>query len=134
MATIAKPLMDRVVKTEGCWRWLGSHSRGYSYAWRAGRMRLAHREVYELLIGPVPPGKQLDHLCRNRGCVNPNHLEPVSQRENMARGICWERNRSKTHCPHGHPYDAANTSYMKGSKRRRCLTCHRERERARRVS
>lgn len=133
MGTVAKSIMERVRQAEGCWEWLGAHSCGYAAVWRHGRMRPAHRVVYELLVGPIPPGKQLDHLCRNIGCVNPAHLEPVTQRENIARGRCWERNRSKTHCPSGHPYDERNTGYRANGKRR-CLTCHREQERKRRAA
>ncbi len=133
MGPIEPSPLGRVCIADGCWEWAGTHSRGYGMAWRDGRMQGAHRVVYEALVGPMPEGKQLDHLCRNRGCVNPAHVEPVGQHENMARGLCWERNRNKTHCPHGHPYDQPNTGYRQDG-RRRCLVCHREREWRRRAS
>lgn len=73
-----------------CWKWRGSVSElGYGAFWFDGAMRPAHRVTYELLIGPVPDGLELDHLCRNRGCVNPSHVEPVTHQENCARKPAW---------------------------------------------
>ena len=105
----------------------------------------AHRFAYEMLVGPIPEGLDLDHLCRVRHCVNPNHLEPVTRSENLRRGIrprlpqndrIGDKNRAKTHCPKGHPYDEANTlmHYWKreNSMRRLCRTCHRQGTRVRR--
>lgn len=101
---------------------------GYGYrriGGRGGRFVYIHRLAYEELIGPIPDGLQIDHLCRNRACYNPAHLEPVTQQENIRRGY-WAM---KTHCPRGHAYDVVNTQW-RGNKRR-CATCHREQERAR---
>lgn len=71
---------DRVVRSDGCWEWEGTHSpSGYSRVSFQGRQLQAHRVAYELTLGPVPAGLDLDHLCRNRGCVNPGHLEVVAQ-------------------------------------------------------
>jgi hypothetical protein len=82
----------RVVKSDGCWTWLGTHTGpGYAQTTEGGRKIGVHRVVYELLIGPIPPGLELDHLCRNRACINPEHLEPVTHSENMRRAYQWKR-------------------------------------------
>jgi hypothetical protein len=109
----------------GCWEWLAYRDRkGYGVF---GRQR-AHRVAYELLVGPIPDGLQIDHLCRNPSCVNPDHLEPVTLVENTRRGIAWQvagaKNAAKTHCPTGHPYDDANTLILSRG-RRDCRTCQR---------
>lgn len=85
-ATLAR-IMRRITFGD-CWEWSGSviKSTGYGQVWADGTNHLAHRVVYELLIGPIPEGLQLDHLCRNRRCVNPEHLEPVTGKENIRRG------------------------------------------------
>ena len=89
----------------------------------------AHRYAYEELVGPIPEGLQLDHLCRNRSCVNPDHLEPVTCRENLRRGETLNAaNLAKTHCPAGHPYAGENLSITaKGF--RECIECGRTRSR-----
>jgi hypothetical protein len=85
---------------------------------------LAHRFAYEHLIGPIPTGLQLDHLCRNGKCINPWHLDPVPSRVNNNRADAALGIRSRrTHCPYGHPYDEENTSHRNG--RRHCKTCAR---------
>jgi hypothetical protein len=81
---------------------------------------MAHRLSYEHHVGPIPDGLQIDHTCRNRKCVNPEHLEPVTNAENTTRQDHAERR--KTHCPKGHPYDEANT-YVDPSGARRCRAC-----------
>src|SRR5580698_2584776 len=75
-----------VEKTESCWNWKGGKTNGYGCFQIAKVNFRAHRLAYELLRGPIPTGLHLDHLCRNRSCVNPDHLEPVTQRENTLRG------------------------------------------------
>lgn len=113
----------------GCWIWLGSRDRaGY------GRIlvkehekyanRHAHRIAYQEFVGSVPEGLELDHLCRVRACVNPDHLEPVTRRENLRRSPLTPG--SRTHCPQGHPYTPENTylwTDKNGSERRHCRTC-----------
>lgn len=90
------------------------------------RGQQAHRVAYELFVAEIPEGFDLDHLCRNRGCVNPDHLEPVTRRENLLRGeTIPARNARITHCPQGHPYDAENTR-IRPCGRRRCAACNRE--------
>lgn len=121
---------SKVVKSDGCWRWLGApQPDGYALIKIAHQMRPAHKVAYEYTIGAVPDGLQLDHLCRNRGCVNPAHLEPVTARENTMRSpiALGALNARKTHCPQGHPYDESNTVVT--SSRRTCRICNAEKQR-----
>lgn len=107
----------------GCWEWLGhKNDRGWG---RFGGQQ-AHRVAFEIWVGPIPVGLTIDHLCRNRGCVNPDHLEAVSTAINVLRGeTITAANLAKTHCPQGHPYDEQNTLAQGG--RRYCRECMRER-------
>ena len=73
-------------------------------------------------MGPIPKPLTIDHLCRNRACVNPDHLEPVTHAENVSRGFINRVNSAKTHCPQGHAYDAANT-HRDAANRRHCRRC-----------
>lgn len=120
-------LWAKVDSSGDCWEWTGAKKQGFGYglAWFDGKLRRAHRVFYEVLVGPIPPGRDLDHLCRNQSCVNPAHLEPVSHRENVLRGVGPSaRNAAKTHCKHGHPFDAANT-LIRSNGHRACRTCKR---------
>jgi len=111
----------------GCWIWTAWLSDGYGLIKNDGRTIIAHRLAYELYKGPIPDGLELDHLCRNRCCVNPDHLEPVTRQANILRGmgLCAE-NAKKTHCSNGHPYDEKNTYVRKRvSGGRACRTCGR---------
>lgn len=130
-------LLDRLAAkfaiSDECWEWTASKTPGgYGRIFADGRKVYAHRAVYEAVVGPIPEGFQIDHLCRNRGCVNPDHLEPVTRRENLLRGVGFVAvNAAKTHCPKGHPYDEENT-YQTPTGRRVCRTCMRETDRRRR--
>lgn len=99
---------------KGCWNWTGKLVRGYG--WLSGTY--AHRASYELFVGPIPDGLQIDHLCVNRRCVNPRHLEPVTGAENMRRVA--ER---RTHCKHGHEFTPENT-YDRPASGRQCRACN----------
>jgi hypothetical protein len=120
-----------------CWEWTGcKHPIGYGmFQIRSKKSGYAHKIIWEYFNGKVPEGKELDHLCRNRSCVNPFHLEPVSHVENMRRGA----NSIKTHCPRGHKYDGFNPYRNNGF--RYCIAClkqqkrdYYERTRAKKVS
>ena len=110
----------KVEFTDTCWLWRGATiPRGYGRFFSEKRcLVLAHRWAYEFCVGPIPDGLQIDHLCRVRLCVRPDHLEPVTRIENLRRG--W---RLITSCPQGHPYDEENTRHYKGS--RFCRACDR---------
>lgn len=115
-----------------CWIWIGGRSSGgYGYVRFNGKMQIAHRVIYELLVGPIPKGLDLDHLCRNRACCNPEHLEPVTRKENVRRGDGikatikrHQKHRENTHCPYGHEYTPENTYNYKGG--RSCNQCRKE--------
>ena len=130
-----RPLVVRV--QDGCWVPVShrARTRGYATLWDAARggPSYAHRIVYEALVGPVPDGLVLDHLCRRKDCVRPEHLEPVTQRENLMRGDTENaRNAAKAACVNGHAYDAANT-YVRPEGTRDCRVCRAQREADRRA-
>jgi HNH endonuclease len=132
-------------KSEGCWRWTGPlHNAGYGMMFTVDRGSvLAHRFAYEALVGPIPEGMQIDHLCHNRDrsctvaadcphrrCVRPDHLQPATHRDNTLRGNSPHAQHGRaTRCPQGHPYDETNTYVNRG--RRSCRTCKRKRNRER---
>ena len=115
-----------------CWEWTAARNTdGYGSLRDLERDTVlgAHRLIYEALVGPVPVGQELDHLCRTRHCVNPDHLRIVFHSENVAAGAVrfnGQYQRTKTHCPQGHPYDEINTRIDKRGARR-CKTCNNER-------
>jgi hypothetical protein len=126
----------KVNKTDGCWLWTGNTLKGgYGYFWFTGKNVLAHRFAYELLVGPIPDGLELDHIknngCTNRNCVKaiadefgPAHLEPVTRLENQRRGNTFTaRNSSRTECPKGHSYEGENLYIHPSSGRRGCRIC-----------
>src|SRR5690606_13550680 len=115
----------------GCWRWRAATTEGYGRFKLNGRTLLAHRVLYEATYGPVAGDFQLEHLCRVRRCVRPDHLEPVTQAENIRRGMAGWRERDKTHCLAGHPFDETNTMirFRGGRPVRECRECRRRRKR-----
>lgn len=119
-------IMSRILipkNKDDCWEWLGFHTKfGYS------RINLGfninpdvHRIMYELVKGKVPKGLELDHLCRNKGCINPDHLEAVTHVENQKRGKV-NQNKNKTHCKRGHEFIKDNT-YVNSKGVRACKEC-----------
>lgn len=131
------PLLDRIAARvlvgDGCWEWSGAKNDvGYSQvSWPprnggSSNSVYAHRVMYELFVGPIAPGLVIDHLCRNPGCVRPDHLEAVTQRENACRGAL----ATKPDCAQGHPRSVANT-YVRKNGKKMCRVCYLERSRAR---
>jgi len=121
----------------GCWTWTGRrHSKGYGVIESMALRYPAHRVSYLLHVGPIPHGLVIDHLCRNRSCVNPAHLEPVTNGENVLRGtsvaaVHWRA----THCFRGHEFTLCNTRIKRdgGKLYRSCIECRRQREAAARM-
>lgn len=119
-------LLGSVVIVESCWEWVRYRNNfGYGVTFYQGTNRLAHRVSYMLHVGPIPPGLEIDHICNNRGCVNPAHLRLVTHRENVLRGnTIAARMASKNACKHGHAYSRENTRLTKEGIRQ-CRTCDR---------
>jgi HNH endonuclease len=131
---IKEPMLSRLERfyipepNSGCWLWIGyvdklgyGCMRGYP-----GKTRKPHRVSYELHKGAIPEGLVLDHLCRNPCCINPDHLDPVTDRQNILRSELTSaaKNLKKTHCEHGHLLQGENLRYHKDGSRR-CVTCDR---------
>lgn len=138
----------KVDKSGSCWMWTASiNTSGYGSFRYKGRVREAHLVSYDLVVGEIPSGMQLDHTCHpgdgscaggiscpHRRCVNPKHLEPVTGAENNRRGLSGKHHSAKTHCPQDHEYTEENTYLAKrgGRYNRMCRTCARDRARERR--
>ena len=112
---------------DSCWFWTGGCTgNGYGAIQVGSRMLRAHRLVYEFFIGLIPPGLTIDHLCRNTKCVNPSHLEAVTNKDNVLRGVgVTAENARKERCPEGHHYDLLNT-HIDPTGRRHCRACNNE--------
>lgn len=135
-ASRRKPFVDRFWAKvdrgadDACWLWTGCiTSRGYGQIRNeTDRRVVAHRVAYELLVGPIPEGLTLDHLCRTRACVNPAHLDPVTMRENILRGEAPAASHARqTHCKRGHEFTEANTYRRRDHHGRQCRACTRAR-------
>ena len=117
-------IMQRIEEdSAGCWNWVGHKNiDGYGIISIKDRPKYAHRIAYEEFVGPVDDGKFIDHICRNRICVNPEHMESVTSRENTLRGVgITAMNAKKTHCPSGHEYSKKNT--RRYGNERYCKEC-----------
>lgn len=114
-----------VIQENGCWDWVGSRNmQGYGRWSVMGRQYQAHRVMYEKANGQVPRGLELDHLCRNPACVNPDHLEPVTHRENMRRSVSpIAKTADNPKCAYGHPYTENNTYWRPDGEGRQCRVC-----------
>lgn len=129
-AVLPKRFFDKVeISDDGCWLWTGQLRHGYGRYWDGSKQTAAHRAAYAAVYGPIASGLVCDHLCRNKRCVRPDHLEAVTQQVNVQRGESpqktSERNRSATHCKAGHEFTPENT-YQAKDGRRACMECRRQ--------
>ena len=127
MDRVPTTLANRIKVSEtGCWEWqAGLNGWGYGHVKYAGKGQLVHRLIYELLVGPIADGLHVDHLCRVKHCCNPAHLEPVSPRTNILRGVGPTAiNARRTHCVNGHPLEGENL-YVQPTGERKCRACRR---------
>jgi hypothetical protein len=124
--TLHERFLEKVemVTESGCWIWTGGNDGrgGYGKFSANGEAHYAHRFSFEAFREPIPPGLEIDHLCRVRCCVNPHHLDVVTTRENCLRGVSPAAiHARKTHCPRGHEYNDINTYVLDG--KRQCKPC-----------
>lgn len=120
--------LSKIKINRGCWEWTGSiNNKGYGEVSINRKKQRAHRVIYELLVGKIPDGLEIDHLCRNRNCVNPKHLEPVTRLENIRRALPFKK--KITHCKNGHKFTKENTKiriYKNKWRYRVCIKCKNE--------
>ena len=129
---LRRPIMDRLmekrrIEENGCWIWTGKlmtgTAAGYGRIHYDGKNTTVHRIAYELFVGPIPDGLQIDHHCENRSCFNPEHLEAVTSEVNTARGNSWAGiNKRKTECKRGHEFNDENTGWRPRSMGRVGMT------------
>jgi hypothetical protein len=131
---VREPIQNRLerhsvaIPFAGCFVWTGAVDKlGYGRIGMQGKSKLAHRISYQHFVGEIPQGLELDHLCRNPSCINPNHLEAVTRKVNTDRGLCAETHKKRyaamTHCKHGHEFTFENTYFHPTHNRRQCKTC-----------
>jgi len=130
VTTLPAHIWDEVDADGDCWEWTGATARDYGRVTWQGRTHQAHRVIWEALVGPIPDGLEIDHLCRNRACVNPDHLDVVTRKENLLRSYAsvTTLNAIKTRCVRGHLFNSSNT-YVWTDDSRTCRTCHADRQR-----
>lgn len=125
--SVIERLKNKIIKKKGCWLWIGYiTNNGYGMIHYKRKTDYSHRVSYQIFKGKIPENKELDHLCRNRSCINPKHLEPVIRSENALRGLGPKKlgllNSSKKKCQNGHFFNKKNTYYRK-SGGRACRPC-----------
>lgn len=124
--TVAERILSNIENWKDCWNWKGTVSKDYAVMKLHSRQVRVHRLIYELLVAPIPKGYVVDHVCKNKKCINPNHLQPVTSKENTLRGTSIPAiNSKKTHCKRGHSLEGGNLLKGQGNHRR-CKLCKRE--------
>lgn len=133
MSEIRERILDKIQPepNTGCWLWMGALTFGYGRFWVNGRNARAHRISYEAFVGPIPDGLVIDHTCRQKSCVNPEHLEVVTHKENVRRGLTGYAIRDK--CRSGKHKITAVSFFTYPNGWRRCRQCRTESQRRRRA-
>jgi hypothetical protein len=115
----------KITVVQECWIWKASKlESGYGlFTDEYGKTITAHRWSFQHFHGVIPQGLVIDHICRNPSCVNPKHLQAISQSDNIKRSLLVKARSARTHCKNGHEFTPQNTRYVKGQRGRRCSTC-----------